>query len=636
MSLRRQATQSIWGNPEVPKTLSEVEQMKVGEESSIPLFRKALSLVTNGQNKGLMEAVQKKLSAAPKESASNILSAAIVVPSISEMKKLIQTSRKIVSLEVMQKITDVTDVLSLAKSETLFIRPKIRENSIQLPSFSMADWSHRLGSVYKVINYLAMTLAWSYSINIDKPPKNNWEAQGQISFLRSIISDSKWLKHIAYEYLETSWKVSLAALGVLGAAFAAYRLYNHFHIGVPELDKKNFRNLTLDAREGKLQKAIGRDEVTRTIITSLSPAPGQPPRMVFLVADPGVGKTQLMESFALTILTDAPNLKRKTVYSVNATVFLNPGTWDQDGYTSRIEMACNQLNGFEGDLILFIDEAHSLAVTNQQTGASLLEEMKTVFIQRKILCVFATTKKEYQTHIEQNDAFKERVKKIDLPPLERDDVLAVLERQPSTLIPERSAYEEIMKITAADPRYKDRADPRKSIQLLNDAMSEFYNWTPSKIALAIEDKTRKQINLQTFCQQKKTSVPGWVKSEEGAPKIEELRKLIEEIKELEKKKATQTAAHTYIVELRALLEEYTSQQEDIIRKLAAINESDSKSLEAEKDYLFLEYIVLPTLRKALKDAAEKFKADFKEEIPLAIDGEFIRRMNEGSTTSQKE
>lgn len=181
-SLRRQATQSIWGNPEVPISPSEVEQMKVEEESSVPLFQKALSHVTNGQNKGLIEAVKAKLSSTPKESASKILSSAIVVPSISEIKKMIQTSRKIVSLEVMQKIADVTDVLSLAKDEALFIRPKIRKNSIQLPSFSMADWSHKLGSVYKVINYLAMTLTWSYSINIDKPPKNNWEAQGQISF----------------------------------------------------------------------------------------------------------------------------------------------------------------------------------------------------------------------------------------------------------------------------------------------------------------------------------------------------------------------------------------------------------------------------------------------------------------------
>ncbi len=116
-------------------------------------------------------------------------------------------------------------------------------------------------------------------------------------------------------------------------------------------------------------------------------------------------------------------------------------------------------------------------------------------------------------------------------------------------------------------------------------------------------------------------------------KIRELIRLIKKIKELKEKKSSQTTVHTYIVELRALVEDYARPQEDIIRHLAEMDKSDSNSQEAEKGYIFLEYIVLPVIRKALNDATEEFGSEFWEKIPLKIDGEFIKRVHEGSIIS---
>lgn len=612
---------NLWKDPAISQATSSL-----ANNPNADTLQKAFTLLQKKDNASLRNAVTTALQS---QDDTGLLSSALVDPSTTTMQQFIRTAEKIVSLDHLKKWTKVGDASALAKEEAFLLPPKVYNSIMQIPSFLTASWYEQLGTANKAFNYLALTLAWSYSININKPPQNQWEAQGQLSFLRSVLSDSSFALTQAHKYLQSSWKVSLLALGILGITLAAYRLYKYFHIGVPELNPKFFRNLTSLANQGYFQKAIGRDAIVRDIISCLSPPPGQDPRIVFLVAEPGVGKTQLMESLAMTLLEESSHLQGKKIYAVNAAHFQDIGSWDEDGYVSRIDLLFNQIQGFEQDIILFIDEAHSLA--NQGSSSSfqsnLLEQLKTKLIERKILCVLATTTEEYESSIRANSAFVERIKKIDLPSLNKEDTITVLQQRPKgAIFVHKESYETILEIADKHPEYKERKNPRKSIQILQEALNYVHSWTPAKLSLEIENRSKKITHMQMQLYAESRSDANWITSEKGKKTMGGLNKLREQLKGLEGKRSIQTASYAYIIGLRTLLATYTHQVEDVTRKIASAQPSAPWEKEAlEKKYLLYKYVVIPTLQGTLASKVKQFSKDF-EDLPTEVNSKLLQKL----------
>ncbi|MBQ7258207.1 MAG: ATP-dependent chaperone ClpB [Abditibacteriota bacterium] len=374
--------------------------------------------------------------------------------------------------------------------------------------------------------------------------------------------------------------------------------------------EKYGRDLTADARAGKLDPVIGRDEEIRRVVQVLSRRTKNNP---VLIGEPGVGKTAIVEGLAQRIVQgDVPEtLKRKTVIGLDMGALI-AGAKYRGEFEDRLKAVLNEIKDSNGEIILFIDELHTIVGAGASEGAiDASNLLKPMLARGELKCVGATTLDEYRKYIEKDAALERRFQQVLVDEPNVEDTISILRGLKEKYENHHGVRIKDSAIVAAatlSNRYiSDRFLPDKAIDLIDEAASRLRIEIDS-MPQEIEDIERKIIQLQIEKQalskeEDKASKERlanieeeianleenenglklhWKKEKECITKIHEIKTKIEKLS-LEEKQAERAGDLGHSAEIRygtipkaqAELEKLTSELEEI--------QKSSKMLKEEVD-----------------------------------------------------
>ena len=238
---------------------------------------------------------------------------------------------------------------------------------------------------------------------------------------------------------------------------------------------KYARNLNEYAESGKLDPIIGRDEEIRRVMQILSRRTKNNP---ILVGEPGVGKTAIAEGIAYRIIKgDAPeNLKSKTVFSLDMGALV-AGAKYKGEFEERLKAVVKEVSDSDGEIILFIDEIHTLVGAGGGEGAmDAANILKPALARGELRTIGATTLNEYQKYFEKDKALERRFQKVMVEEPDTQDAISILrgvKERYETHHKVRILDEAIISAVELSQRYiTDRFLPDKAIDLVDEAASK--------------------------------------------------------------------------------------------------------------------------------------------------------------------
>ncbi len=238
---------------------------------------------------------------------------------------------------------------------------------------------------------------------------------------------------------------------------------------------KYARNLNELARAGKLDPVIGRDEEIRRVLQILSRRTKNNP---VLIGEPGVGKTAIAEGLAHRIINgDVPeNLKSKIIYSLDMGSLI-AGAKYKGEFEERLKAVVTEVISAEGDIVLFIDEIHTLVGAGAGEGAmDAANILKPALAKGELRAIGATTLNEYQKFIERDKALERRFQKVLVEEPDTEDAISILrglKERYETHHKVRIKDDAIISAVELSQRYiSDRFLPDKAIDLIDEAASK--------------------------------------------------------------------------------------------------------------------------------------------------------------------
>jgi ATP-dependent Clp protease ATP-binding subunit ClpB len=262
--------------------------------------------------------------------------------------------------------------------------------------------------------------------------------------------------------------------------------------------EKYAKNLNKLAQDGKLDPVIGRDEEIRRVLQILSRRTKNNP---ILIGEPGVGKTAIAEGIAHRIINkDVPeNLIDKTVYSLDMSALV-AGAKYKGEFEERLKSVVKEVQESDGQLILFIDEIHTLVGAGGGEGAmDAANILKPALARGELRAIGATTLNEYQKYIEKDKALERRFQQVMVNEPSREDAISILRGL-------KEKYESHHKVQIKDDaiiaavdfsiRYiSDRFLPDKAIDLIDEAASRLRMEINSK-PVELDEIERKILQLE--------------------------------------------------------------------------------------------------------------------------------------------
>ena len=291
---------------------------------------------------------------------------------------------------------------------------------------------------------------------------------------------------------------------------------------------KYAKNLVEQARSGKLDPVIGRDDEIRRVLQILSRRTKNNP---ILIGEPGTGKTAIVEGLAERIVRgDVPeNLKDKQLYSLDMGALV-AGAKYKGEFEERLKSVINEVTKSEGRIILFIDEIHTLVGAGGGEGAmDAANILKPALARGELRAIGATTLNEYQKYFEKDKALERRFQTVMVD--EPDEMSAI-----SILRGLKERYENHHKVRIQDDaciaavklseRYiSDRFLPDKAIDLMDEAAAKL-RMERDSVPEELDEITRKLKQLEIEREA--------IKRENDQPKIDQLEKDIADLREQEK------------------------------------------------------------------------------------------------------
>ena len=291
--------------------------------------------------------------------------------------------------------------------------------------------------------------------------------------------------------------------------------------------QKYARNLIEDARAGKLDPVIGRDEEIRRVLQILSRRTKNNP---ILIGEPGTGKTAIVEGLAERIVRgDVPeNLKDKQLYSLDMGAML-AGAKYKGEFEERLKSVVKEVMQADGNIILFIDEIHTLVGAGGGEGAmDAANILKPALARGELRAIGATTLNEYQKYFEKDKALERRFQTVMVDEPDELDAISILRGL-------KERYENHHKVRIQDDaciaavklseRYiSDRFLPDKAIDLMDEAAAKL-RMERDSVPEELDEITRrlKQLEIEREA----------IKREDDKEKIAQLDKEIAELKEQE-------------------------------------------------------------------------------------------------------
>ena len=334
--------------------------------------------------------------------------------------------------------------------------------------------------------------------------------------------------------------------------------------GYPQEEKeenvleKYGRDIVEDAKKGKIDPVIGRDDEIRSITRVLSRKTKNNP---VLIGEPGVGKTAIVEGLALRILKgDVPSsLKNKKIWELDMAALV-AGAKYRGEFEERLKNVLNEVKKSEGDIIMFIDEIHTIVGTGNSEGSMDTSNiLKPMLARGEIHVIGATTLNEYRKYIEKDGALERRFQKIKVSEPNVEDTITILrglkerfEIHHGVTIQDKAI---ISAATLSNRYITDRYLPDKAIDLIDEACAtirvqmdsvpfELDSLTHRIMRLEIErqaikkekdELSKKRVHdidreLETMKEKEKELTDAWDKEKNLNSEISKKKKELEELK----------------------------------------------------------------------------------------------------------
>ena len=355
--------------------------------------------------------------------------------------------------------------------------------------------------------------------------------------------------------------------------------------------KKYARDLTADARDGKLDPVIGRDDEIRRTIQVLSRRTKNNP---VLIGEPGVGKTAIAEGLALRIVDgDVPeSLKDKQLMALDLGSLI-AGAKYRGEFEERLKAVLSEVTSANGNIILFIDEMHTLVGAGKADGAMDASNLlKPALARGELHCVGATTLDEYRKHVEKDAALARRFQPVFVNEPTVEDTISILRGL-------KEKYEQHHKVRISDSalvsaatlsnRYiTDRFLPDKAIDLVDEAASRLRMQVDSKPeALDEIDRRIMQLKIEREA----------LKVEKDEASRDRLARLETELAGLEEESAALTSRWAAEKEKLGLAAELKRQLDELRNELAIAQRSGEFQKAGE-----LAYGRIPEVERRLAEA----------------------------------
>ena len=528
----------------------------------------------------------------------------------------LQSAQQIAAMRYHQEITSAHVLLALAKEPEGLLATIFEACGVDLPmlkarlekelaSIPSVHGSNRLGMGMDMVRVLGR------AEELAKSMKDDYVSTEHL--LLAIVTDgSEEVQAIAREFGLTKSSVQ--------DAIQKNRKQNvtsdNPEEGYQSLEKYG-RDLTAAARANKLDPVIGRDEEIRRTIEILSRRTKNNP---VLIGEPGVGKTAIVEGLARRIVAgDVPeSLKNKTLYSLDMGALV-AGAKFRGEFEERLKGVLNEIAKSEGQILLFIDEVHTVVGAGAAEGAMDAGNLlKPLLARGELRCIGATTLNEYRKYIEKDTALERRFQPVMVGEPSVEDTISILRG-----LKERYEVHHGVRIrdaalvaaaTLSDRYISDRFLPDKAIDLVDEAAAKLRTEIESMPA-PLDEIRRKilQLDIEEEALKKETDEAS---KEKLAALVAEKEQLHVEEAKLQEKWEGETQA---ILRVRAIKKE----MDELRGEMEAAERAQNLARASE-----LKYGKMPELEKKLADeeAAIAAKSEGERMLKEEVGEEDIARV----------